>query len=389
MVTEGLDEAVQILGDLVAFPTVTTESNLELIEYAVALIEPLGAEVELTYDEDGGKANLFATIGPRVDGGVILSGHTDVVPATEEEWTGSPFLIRREGERIFGRGTADTKGFIACALALAPRFSGMDLLRPVQIALTFDEEVGCRGVPLLIDGLARSGLKPGAVVVGEPTRMEMVNAHKGMYEYTTRITGLEGHASKPYQAVNAVEVAARFVGELIRLGEELAGRAAEDSPFDPPHTTISVGSIRGGIARNIVAGECELEWEMRPVDRADVELVQSRLAAVETRLVDEMRAVSEEASLITLVEGEVDGLEADPDSLAARMLAQALGSAAPRTAPFGTEAGLYQRAGIPAVVCGPGSIDVAHQPDEFVPVDQLEACLVMMVRLVEQLTAHS
>lgn len=384
-----LDRTVGILGDLVGFPTVTTESNLELIEYAVALLQPLGANLQFTHDADGGKANLFVTIGPGVDGGVILSGHTDVVPAAEEEWTGSPFVVRRVGERIFGRGTADTKGFIACALALAPRFSEMDLSRPVHIALTFDEEVGCRGAPLLIEGLARSGFKPGAAVVGEPTAMELVNAHKGMYEYTTQIIGLEGHASKPGQAVNAVEYAARYVGELIRLGEELGRRSPEASPYHPPHTTISVGLIRGGIARNVVARECELEWEMRPVNLADAELVKSRLSQVEERLVGEMRAVHQEASLVTLVEGEVDGLEAEPESLAVQMVVEALGEAVPRTAPFGTEAGIYQRAGIPAVVCGPGSIDVAHQPDEYVTADQLEKCLAMMMGLADQLTADS
>jgi acetylornithine deacetylase len=373
-----------ILGDLVGFPTVTSESNLDLVDYAANRLERCSSELWLTHDVDRQKANLLATIGPVIDGGVVLSGHTDVVPADEVDWTGAPFLAMRREQRIYGRGTADMKGFIACALAMAPTFASLPLEVPVHIALTFDEEVGCKGAPILIQDLQARGPKPSAVIVGEPTGMGIVTAHKGCYEYTTTITGVEGHGSQPHLGVNAVQCGARFVNRLMELGEELRQRAPQDSPYDPPHTTISAGTIRGGSARNVLAGECVVEWEMRPINKADAELVFDGLAAFG----DELReAMGPEAMIHTEREGEVDGLEEDPTSAALALMTDLLGTQATGVVPFGTEAGLFQQAGIPAVVCGPGSIEVAHQPDEYLGIDQLEACLDMMEGLGEKLSS--
>lgn len=372
-----------LLGDLVGFPTVTTESNLNLIEYAERNLSRFASEIRITLDDHGLKANLLATIGPRRDGGVILSGHSDVVPAFETDWTGAPFVAMRREQKIYGRGTADMKGFLACALAMAPAFAEMDLERPIHIAITFDEEIGCRGAPLLIEDLIESGPKPSAAIVGEPTEMQIVNAHKGCYEYTTIITGVEGHGSQPHQCVNAVQNGARFIAHLLELAAELEASPPRNSPYDPPHTTISTGTIQGGTARNVVAGECVIEWEMRPVSRAEGRRVLEDLREFE----DELRGVmGPEASIITIIEGEVDGLEADPNSPAVALMHELLGVGEPGVVAFGTEAGLYQLAGIPAVVCGPGSIDVAHQPDEFVSLGQLEACLEMMEGLGEKLS---
>jgi len=378
------DPAMLILGDLVGFPTVTSESNLDLVDYAANHLEPFSSELWLTHDVDRQKANLLATIGPVIDGGVVLSGHTDVVPADEVDWTGAPFLAMRREQRIYGRGTADMKGFIACALAMAQTFASLPLEVPVHIALTFDEEVGCKGAPLLIQDLLARGPKPSAVIVGEPTGMGIVTAHKGCYEYTTTITGVEGHGSQPHLGVNAVQCGARFVNRLMELGEELRKRAPQHSPYDPPHTTISAGTIRGGSARNVLAGECVVEWEMRPVNRADAELVFAGLAAFG----DDLReAMGPEAMIHTEREGEVDGLEEDPTSAALTLMTDLLGTQATGVVPFGTEAGLFQQAGIPAIVCGPGSIEVAHQPDEYLGIDQLEACLDMMEGLGEKLSS--
>jgi acetylornithine deacetylase len=376
-----LNETMLILGDLVGFPTVTSESNLDLIAYVVERLRPLDADLRLTYDDSGRKANLFATIGPPSDGGVVLSGHSDVVPADEPDWTGAPFVAMRRHQNIYGRGTADMKGFLACALAMAPRFASDDLRRPLHLAITFDEEEGCRGMPYLLADLTRTGPKPTAAIVGEPTAMEIVTAHKGCHEFTTTITGLEGHGSAPDQAVNAVQIAARYVAELMALGAELADRAPAHSPYAPPQTTVSVGRIRGGAARNVVAGECTFEWEVRPVSRADADFVAARVDRLEEKLSEEMRRISPATSVVTVTEGTVGGLDADEDSPALRLAQRLLDTTRSTTAAFGTEAGLYQEAGIPAVVCGPGSIDVAHRPDEHISLEQLGRCLDMMDRL--------
>lgn len=379
------NETMLILGDLIGFPTVTSESNLDLIGYAVSRLEPLGADVRITQDESRTKANLLATIGPLTDGGVILSGHTDVVPAEEPDWTGAPFMAMRREESIYGRGTADMKGFLACALAMAPHFANAGLKRPVHLAFTYDEEVGCRGAPVLIADLLEAGFQPAAAIVGEPTMMGIVTAHKGMHEYTTVITGLEGHGSKPGQAVNAVEFGARYVSRLMELSSELKASPPPESPYDPPETTISVGSMHGGVAHNIAARECTIQWEMRPVRRADASMVLEEMRSLEDVLQKEMQTVSAEASIHTVTEGAVGGLDRDEDSEALRLTCQILDDPVQTTAAFGTEAGLYQAAGVPAVVCGPGSIDVAHQPDEHVGLDQLEQCLSMMKGLGEKL----
>lgn len=377
------DPTMLLLGDLVGFPTVTSESNLPLIDYASEILKPVATDIRITRDDTGQKANLLATIGPSVDGGVVLSGHCDVVPADEADWTGAPFVAMRRDQKIYGRGTSDMKGFLACALAEAPSLADLPLTRPVHIAITFDEEIGCRGAPLLIADLLRDGPKPAAAIIGEPTGMGIVTAHKGCYEYTTTITGVEGHGSQPEQGVNAVQLAARYVGRLLELASDLVARPPEDSPYDPPHTTISAGTIHGGSARNVVAGECVIEWEMRPVTRADARFVLDALADFEAETAG---AMGPDASIITRSEGEVDGLETDYGSAALVLTRELLGTEEVRVVPFGTEAGLYQLAGIPAVVCGPGSIDVAHQPDEYVSLDQLEACLDMMEGLGEKLS---
>ena len=380
------DTTLQILGDLVAYPTVTAEPNLDLIAYAQSRLDAVGARMTVTYDERREKANLFATIGPAVDGGVVLSGHTDVVPADPVDWHSNPFQVSRRDDRLFGRGTADMKGFIACVLALAPAFSAAALRVPVHVALTFDEEVGFRGAPVLLDELVRSGPSPAVAIVGEPTGLRIIAAHKGCYEYTTTFTGAEGHGSAPAKGVNAVEYGARYVARLLDLRDELTARAPGDSAFDPPATTISVGTISGGTARNIVAGTCALEWEMRPVQRSDADHVLASLASFEQQLVAEMRRTHPDTGVSTVAVCEVDGLDKVADSPALELARLLLDGAEEDVVAFGTEAGLYQQAGVPAIVCGPGSIDVAHRPDEHVSIGQLDGCIAMLQRLLTHLS---
>lgn len=383
--TELRNATMLLLADLIGFPTVTSQPNLDLITYCEDALRAAGATTRRTVDADGQKANLFATLGPNVDGGVVLSGHTDVVPADDAGWTASPFLATRRDQRIYGRGAADMKGFIACALAMAPSFAAADLTVPIHLALTFDEEIGFRGAPLLIADLLGYGPLPSVAIVGEPTSMGIISAHKGCHEFTTTITGSEGHASTPERGVNAVEHGARYVAHLLGLRRELAAMAPDDSPFDPPETTVSVGTIHGGAARNIIAGSCTFEWELRPVRATDAHHAWRSIHAFENALRAELRERHPGADVHTETLAAADGLEATSASPAVALVSELLGRTDTEVVAFGTEAGFYQQAGIPAVVCGPGSIDVAHQADEFVEIEQLEACLRLLGRLSDRL----
>ena len=381
-----IDEVVTFLEDLVAFPSVALTPNVDLIAHVEDLLRPYCTDIVLTHDETETKANLFATIGPAADGGVMLAGHSDVVPVDPDDWATPPFVATRLGDRIYGRGTADMKGFVACALALVPRWAALDLVRPVHVALTFDEEDGFHGAPILIDSLAGTP-RPAAAIVGEPTGLQLIGAHKGCYEYTTTVTGMNGHSSRPTEAVSAVHHATRWISALLDLDAELAGRAQAASRFEPPHTTTNVGVVGGGLARCTVAGECSFEWEMRPVQSGDAAFVKERMAAVEAKLLAEMRAVHPEAAIETEAVCEIDGLEWVDASPALDLMRSLLGGDPPvGVVAYGTEAGLYQAAGIPSVVWGPGDIAVAHRPDEFVEVADLEACLAVLARLGAQLT---
>ncbi len=372
----------EILGHLVAFPTVSAESNLELIAYAADLLSDAGATLSLSRDESGTKANLFATLGPMRDGGIVLSGHTDVVPAEASEWTSDPFTLTERGDRLYGRGSCDMKGFLAAALAMAPRFAEAGLSRPIHFALTYDEEIGCFGARALVREIAGSGIRPSVAIIGEPTMMGVIEGHKGCYEYTTEFTGMEGHGSQPDKGVNAVEYAARYVSRLLDIGERLKPRAPAGSRFDPPWTTVQVGRMAGGAARNVIAGTCTVEWEMRPVRPDDADFVKQDLGDyVETVLLPAMRAVSPGCGITTSVVGEVEGLQVVDESEARDIVCALTGCDHADVVAFGTEAGLFQSAGISSVICGPGSIAQAHKPDEFIAVGQLAACLEMLDKL--------
>jgi len=383
------DETVSILADLVAFPTVSADSNLELIAYLNQKLDQLGARTRLTLDPGGTKANLFATLGPpEVDGGVVLSGHTDVVPVEGQNWQSDPFAVREQDGRIYGRGTCDMKGFIACAMAFAPRFAEAELARPLHFAFTYDEEVGCLGAQVMLDELVASGRKPGIAIIGEPTSMRLIEGHKGCCEYTTTFTGLEGHASQPDLGVNAIEYAVRYAARLREIGESLKGRAPKGSRFDPPWSTIQAGRIIGGAARNIIARHCALEWELRPVNALDFAFAKSNIEDyVASELLPRMKQVSPEADIVTEIIGEVVGLEPTSQSEAEALIRALTGDREPALCvSFGTEAGLFQQQGISTAICGPGSIQQAHKPNEYVALDQLDECLEMIGGLLPRLT---
>jgi acetylornithine deacetylase len=382
-------EAVAILGELIAFPSISQGTNQALIDYLRERLERLGARIRLSRDATGGKANLFATFGPDGDGGIVLSGHSDVVPVEGQRWSGDPFVAAERDGRLYGRGACDMKGFIACAVALAPRFAASALARPLHLAFTYDEEVGCLGAQVLLDALAKSGVKPAICIVGEPTEMRIIEGHKGCCEYTTTFRGSEGHASQPDKGVNAIEHAARYIGRLLEIGEALKARCPENSRFDPPWSTVQVGRISGGAARNIIAGSCALEWELRPVNAADFDYAKAQIARyVDTELLPRMRASSATAAIVTETVGEVAGLEPMPHSEAEALVRTLTGDRMPASCvSFGTEAGLFQQRGISTVICGPGSIEQAHKPDEYIELAQLDACLAMLGNLQAQLAA--
>ncbi len=381
-----LRDTIDLLGELIAFPTISTDSNLAMIAFLAERLEAAGARVDIQRDPSGQKANLFASLGPEVDGGILLSGHSDVVPVADQPWSSDPFtLIERDG-RLFGRGSCDMKGFIAAAVTMAPLYAEAVRDRPLHFAFTHDEETGCIGAGHLARALRERGLTPGVAIIGEPTSMRVIEGHKGCYEYSTHFHGLEGHGSSPDLGVNAVEYAVRYVGRLLELKTDLRGLAPPGSRFEPPWTTVNIGALTGGVAHNVIASRAQVDWEMRPVQASDAEYVKKSLHSYcEHTLLPAMRAVWPDARIETEVIGEVDGLIPAEENEAKRIVAELTGANGADLVPFGTEAGIFQALGMDVVVCGPGSIDQAHKADEYLEIDQLEQCLSMLERLAGKL----
>ncbi len=383
-----LERTREILEQLISFPTVSTDSNLNIITYIADQLSGLGARVQILHDETGTKANLFATLGPEGDGGIVLSGHSDVVPITGQDWSSDPFVMREEAGLLYGRGTCDMKGFIACALAMAEDYAKLTLNRPLHFAFTHDEETGCIGARALIEALQQQSIRPAIAIIGEPTEMRIIEGHKGCCEYTTRFTGLAGHSSRPELGVNAAEYAVRYVTKLMKLRHSLVSRAPEGSRFVPPYTTLNIGKLEGGIAHNVIADKAEVEWEFRPVQDSDYTFMHEEVTAYTNDvLLPAMRAVHPDASVTVETMGEIAGLNPMDDNEARDLCAALTGENGADVVAFGTEAGLFQQLGMSAVVCGPGSIEQAHKPDEFVALSQLDACLKMLSGLGQKLTA--
>ncbi|MGF6694974.1 acetylornithine deacetylase [Metapseudomonas resinovorans] len=371
-----------LLERLVGFATVSRDSNLELIAFIRDYLAELGVESELFYNAERTKANLFATIGPGDRSGVVLSGHTDVVPVDGQAWTVDPFrLTDREG-RLYGRGTADMKGFIASVLAAVPGFLERPLQMPVHLAFSYDEEVGCLGVRPMLAELESRPHKPWLCLIGEPTELKPVLGHKGKLAMRCQVQGAACHSAYAPQGVNAIEYAARLISKLGEIGAELARPERHDERFDPPFSTVQTGTIKGGRALNIVPAECEFDFEVRALPNFDARQVADELLSfAETELVPRMRVVQPDTGIRLQPLSAYPGLATSPDSEAAQLLALISGSAEFGTVAFGTEGGLYDQSGIPTVVCGPGSMDQGHKPDEFISLEQLAACDAMLHRL--------
>lgn len=382
-----VQRSIDILSDLIAFETVSVDSNLEIITYLTERLEALGARCIETRDETGTKANVFGTLGPDMAGGILLSGHTDVVPVADQDWTTDPFKMVEKDGRLYGRGTCDMKGFIAASLAFAESLNVRKLTQPLHFAFTYDEETGCLGGQHLVRDLSERGIVPDIAIIGEPTEMRVIEGHKGCYEYTTRFVGLEGHSSAPDEGVNAAEYAARYVGKLLELRHALQARAPKGSVFEPPWTTLNVGFFNSGVAHNVIASKAEVGWEMRPVQASDADFVKKTMSDYVTQtLLPAMQAVHSDADIVQDITAEVAGLEPMDDNAARDLVAELTGANGTGVVAFATEAGLFQQLGVHAIVCGPGSIVQAHKADEFLEVEQLNLCCRMLDRLGQRLT---
>ncbi|MBL8895182.1 MAG: acetylornithine deacetylase [Rhizobiales bacterium] len=373
----------EMLERLVAFDTTSRDGNIPLIEFVESYLDNWGIPHLRVDYESGKKTNLYATIGSEEPGGILLSGHTDVVPVDAQPWTTNPFELTERDGKLYGRGSCDMKGFIAVALAMVPEFKRRSLRRPIHLALSCDEEVGCRGVRPLVAYLQQHLPKPAVVIVGEPTLMKVVNAHKGAHTFTTEVTGHEAHSSCTHLGVNAIMTAAELITELSRARQDLIKRGDRSGRFDPPYTTVHVGVIEGGTAKNIIPRHCSFTWETRLLPDDDPREVPDRFEAASRVLEPEMKRVSPDAGIKTTFVNSVPGLAPEEDSPAERLalhLAEANGLEA---VSYATEAGLFQQIGIPSVICGPGSIEQAHKPDEYVEVSELKKCESFMRRLAD------
>ncbi|WP_438282339.1 acetylornithine deacetylase [Pseudomonas alabamensis] len=378
----------ELLAHLVGFPTVSRDSNLALIAFIRTYLERHGVPCELIYDEARRKANLFATLGPDRGGGVVLSGHTDVVPVDGQAWTTDPFTVSERQGRLYGRGTADMKGFIACVLAAVPTFLARPLRVPVHLAFSYDEEVGCLGVRSMLEALQRRPHPPSLCLIGEPTELEPVLGHKGKLAMRCQVKGAACHSAYAPQGVNAIEYAARLIGHLGELGQTLARPERHDPRFDPPFSTVQTGVIRGGQALNIVPADCAFDFEIRALPDLDpLQVVQQLQTYADTDLLPRMQAVDAKTGIELQPLSAYPGLLTAPDSEAARLLAHLCGSEAFSTVAFGTEGGLFAQAGIPTVVCGPGSMAQGHKPDEFITCEQLDRCDALLRRLVDYVSS--
>jgi acetylornithine deacetylase len=375
-----------MLARLVSFDTTSRNSNLALIAFVRDHLDALGVPYRVSTDAAGQKANIHAVIGPQTAGGIALSGHVDTVPVDGQAWTADPFTLRHAGGRLYARGAADMKGFVSCCLAAIPAIKARPLVRPLHLFISYDEEVGCQGAQRLIEDLAESGLKPALCVVGEPSGMQPILAHKGKLNLRVRVRGLTGHSSEPGKGVNAVQAAGEAVAYVAAEARRLAKEGPFEDGFDPPHTTIHVGTIQGGTILNIIPERCEftMEWRNIPADDPTQHLERMR-QFVGHNIEPAMHAVSVGTGFDFAVTTRMPGLSLGADHELTSIVKQLTGSNSTGKVSYGTEGGFYQNAGIATIVCGPGHIAQAHQPDEWIAQDQLDACDAFIRRLADRM----
>ena len=380
------EKSIKILKDLISFKTISGENNSSLINYCEDILTKCGASSFKVFDDEKKRVNLFATLKAKKPNGkepIILSGHTDVVPVSKG-WSTDPFIAEIKDKKLYGRGSCDMKGFLACSLAFAEIFSKSNLSRDIHFSLTFDEETACIGAPLLIKELKKRKITNGICIVGEPTEMKIIDSHKACYEYTTFFEGLAGHSSKPDEGVNAAEYASKYVNKLMSLRSDLINRKPKDSIFTPSYSTLSIGGIFGGIAHNVIADKCHVNWETRPVNKEDGIFLNSEIDKYAEKLLSEMKKKYPDASIKKKIIGEIIGFNRVNNSKACEFVSSITGDNSREVVSFGTEAGLFQEIGISTVVCGPGSIEQAHKIDEFIELSEIKKCLTFLEGVKEK-----
>ncbi len=380
------EKSIKILKDLISFKTISGENNSSLINYCEDILTKCGASSFKVFDDEKKRVNLFATLKAKKPNGkepIILSGHTDVVPVSKG-WSTDPFIAEIKDEKLYGRGSCDMKGFLACSLAFAEIFSKSNLSRDIHFSLTFDEETACIGAPLLIKEMKKRKITNGICIVGEPTEMKIIDSHKACYEYTTFFEGLAGHSSKPDEGVNAAEYASKYVNKLMSLRNDLMNRKPKNSIFTPAYSTLSIGGIFGGIAHNVIADKCHVNWETRPVNKEDGIFLNSEIDKYADGLLLEMKKKYPNASIKKKIIGEIIGFHRVNDSKACEFVSSITGDNSREVVSFGTEAGLFQEIGISTVVCGPGSIEQAHKIDEFIELSEIKKCLAFLEGVKEK-----
>ena len=383
-----LIDSIATLERLISFPTISRTPNNELIEYVRSTLEEHGVAVQLVPSADGMNANLHAHTGPEDTPGVMLSGHSDVVPVSGQQWTREPFRLTRENGLLFGRGTADMKGFVACALRAMLIAAKSDLEIPLQFALSYDEEIGCVGVRRMLDVLETAPCQPAFCIVGEPTELRVATGHKGKTALVAHVTGKAAHSAFPTQGFNAIHLACDFIDVLRGLQSEIERKGVRDEDYDVPYSTIHVGVIEGGTALNIVPDYCRLEFEIRDIPGEDTAGILGRIEDGAVRLTSSAREKHSGAGIAIETINAYPGLDTNPDEEIVAFVKSLSEGSSGYKVPFGTEGGLFRkRLGVPTVVCGPGSMDQGHKPDEFISVDQMRRCDAMMDRLLDKLTA--
>ncbi len=385
--SDTLDNAIDILSQLVSFETVSGSPTQQIITYIQDYLGSHNIQSTLSFDKQGERANLFATIGPEIDGGLVLNGHTDVVPVDGQQWSSNPFELTRRADRLYGRGSVDMKGFLACVLASVPVFKATPLQKPIHIAFSYDEEIGGLGMPGLLESMAGLGYRPSIVLVGEPTNMQLITGHKGGYEMRTEITGLATHSSDPTQGVNAISVAIKLITKIEAIASRFAASPYPASAYHPPYCTFNVGTIEGGTARNATAGWCHFNWEFRPMPDEDGEDIIAEIKNyAEQQLLPDMQALSPKADIKIITEAPVPPLNDTHAEKAANFVSQVTGLNSRNVVSFGTDAGYFSNDGYSTVVFGPGCISRAHKPDEFIEIKELEQGLAFLKKAAEKLS---
>jgi len=382
-----LDKALKVLEHLVAFPSISGNPNHDIVDFIKKYIESHGFDVKLSFDESGERANVFATLGPAVDGGVVLNGHTDVVPVEGQKWSSDPFTLTKRDDRFYGRGSVDMKGFLACVLASITIFKSAKLKKPIHIAFTFDEETGGIGMPVLLNSKGWAGYSPEIVIVGEPTEMNIVTSHKGGDEMRTEITGFEVHSCNPDRGVSAISASMKLIAKIEEIGARLASSPYFNSPFEPPYSTFNVGTIEGGAARNATAGWCNFDWEFRPMPGEGNKAIISEIEEYAYNvLLPSMKAINEKAEIKVITEVSVPPFNDENAEKAASFVSEITGKNSRGVVSFGTDAGYFSNAGFSTVVCGPGTISRAHAPDEYITIGELNQGLSFMKKIAHRLS---